>query len=59
LIGEDTRGDEINFGFEGAFEAVLPAFEVGEDGEVLRLQSVSTGLEDVGELALVDEGGGL
>ena len=55
LVGPLPRRDEVDLGLERRVEAVLPALEGGQDRHVFGVQRVHAGLEDVGELALVDE----
>src|SRR5207245_8935336 len=47
--------DEVHLGRERRVEPVLPALQAGQQWEVLGLQGVEAGAEDVGEPALVDE----
>ena len=54
-VGDLAGADEVDLGHEGAVEAVLPARQGAEQREVLRLQAVLAGLEDVGHLALPHE----
>ena len=49
LVGPLPRRDEVDLGLERRVEAVLPALEGGEDRQVLGLQGVHAGAEDVGE----------
>jgi hypothetical protein len=58
-VGDLAGADEVELGHEGAVEAILPAGQGAEDGEVLRLQAVLAGAEDVGHLALPHEDGAL
>jgi hypothetical protein len=55
-VGELARRDEVDLRLERAVEAVLPAAQRREDGDVLCLERVGPGPEDVGELAFVHEG---
>mmetsp|Transcript_95 Transcript_95/g.249 ORF Transcript_95/g.249 Transcript_95/m.249 type:complete len:436 (-) Transcript_95:807-2114(-) len=52
----EPRGvDEIDLGFERAFEAVIPVLERRHDRHVVGLKHIETGGKDVSQLALVDE----
>jgi hypothetical protein len=59
LVGEAGGVDEVDLALEGRLEPVVPVLERGHDRHVVGLELVETGAEDVGELPLVDEDGGL
>ena len=51
LVASENAGDDVvDIGFEGRFEAVLPALEGGEDGDVVGGEGVFAGAEGVAEL---------
>ena len=54
-VGEAAGVDEVDLGLERALEAVVPVLQRGQDRQVVGLELVEPGAEDVGELALVDE----
>ena len=58
-VGELAGVDEVDLRLERRVEPVLPALERRQDRQVLGLQRVGAGREDVGDLPLVDEDGGL
>ena len=58
-VGDGARGDEKDIRLERALKSVFPALQGGKDGQVLGLQRVGAGREDVGELALVEKRGNL
>ena len=45
LIGLRARGEEIDVGFEGRLEGLVPVHEVGEDRQRLGVQRVQAGAE--------------
>ena len=58
-VRDQPGADEVDLGLEGAVEAVGPARERREHGQVAGLEPVLARREDVGELALAHEDGEL
>ena len=58
-IVEPRRVDEVDFRLEGRFEAVIPMLKRGQDRHVVGFEDVQPRPEHVGDLALMDEDGGL
>ena len=52
---EQACVDVVNIALEGRVEAVLPATQCGQDGNVLRGQLIATRIEQVCELAFGDK----
>ena len=59
VTGEEAGGDVIDIRLEGALEAIFPAFQRGEDGDVVGDEVMLAGAESVPELAEIHELGHL
>ena len=54
-VGQLPGADEIHLGTERAVEPIFPACEGRQQGQILALELVAAGLEDVGDLAAIDK----
>ena len=59
LVGKPPPAEIIDLGLEWAVEPMLPALQGGQDRKILGAERMQAGLENIGNLSLIDKDGGL
>src|SRR6185437_494574 len=55
LVDLEPRGEEIDVGLERRFKSLIPILQIGEERQVLGVERVQAGTEDICDFSLIDE----